>query len=66
MSEEYHARRLTLIEYLHVKVAMADWHGASDACNDLREMEAEERGKSQRSLAERHLTLAQLRAKYAP
>jgi hypothetical protein len=66
MSEEYHARRLTLIEYLHVKVAMADWHGASDACNDLREMEAEERGKSQRALADKQPTREQLRRMYAP
>jgi len=54
-AEEYHGRRLTLIEYLHVKAAQADWHGVSDAANDLRVMEAE------------HLVRTRLAsAKYAP
>lgn len=47
--DEYHARRLTLIEYLHVKAAMFDWHGVSDAANDLRVMEAEHLIRSQRT-----------------
>lgn len=40
--EEQHRR---LIEYLESKVAVADWHGVSDAANDLRELEAEKRGR---------------------
>lgn len=30
-----------LIDYLLVMVARKDWHGVSDAANDLRELEAE-------------------------
>lgn len=41
-------RRRTLIEYMRVKMEEADWHGVSDAANDLREIEAEEKGRSQR------------------
>jgi len=29
-----------MIEYLKLKVHQADWHGVSDAANDIREMEA--------------------------
>jgi len=32
---------LVLIEYLHVMIARRDWHGVSDAANDIRELEAE-------------------------
>jgi len=32
--------RKTLIEYLYAKAQMRDWHGVSDAANDLRELEA--------------------------
>lgn len=35
--EEQHA---TLIRYLEAKLAARDWHGVSDAANDLRELEA--------------------------
>lgn len=34
------SRKKTLIEYTITKVDEGDWHGASDACNDLREIEA--------------------------
>jgi hypothetical protein len=43
MSKEYTtylAARRKLIEYLLLKVGEADWHGVSDAANDLRVMEA--------------------------
>lgn len=33
--------RATLIAYLMHKVSIADWHGVSDAANDLRVLEAE-------------------------
>lgn len=36
--EEHHA---ALIAYLKVKVDAADWHGVSDAANDLRVLEAQ-------------------------
>lgn len=29
-----------MIEYLILKVVQKDWHGVSDAANDLREMDA--------------------------
>jgi hypothetical protein len=38
---DYHSRRDTLIAYLRVKCDQADWHGVSDAANDLRVLEAE-------------------------
>lgn len=34
--------RETMIAYLNLKVAAEDWHGVSDAANDLREMDARE------------------------
>jgi len=33
-------QRMTFIEYLHVKIQQADWHGVSDIANDLRVLEA--------------------------
>jgi hypothetical protein len=36
-----YARREALITYLLVKVQESDWHGVSDAANDLRVLEAE-------------------------
>jgi hypothetical protein len=33
-------RHQTLVDYLAMKIVEADWHGVSDAANDLREMEA--------------------------
>lgn len=33
-------RRLILIAYLRMKVDESDWHGVSDAANDLRVLEA--------------------------
>lgn len=32
--------RATLVAYLRVKVEQEDWHGVSDAANDLRELDA--------------------------
>lgn len=34
-------KKATLINYLLMKVQCADWHGVSDAANDLREIELE-------------------------
>lgn len=36
----YQRNRMALIVYLKLKVEEADWHGVSDAANDLRVMEA--------------------------
>lgn len=36
----YDEHRETLIAYLKAKVDIADWHGVSDAANDLRVLEA--------------------------
>lgn len=41
----YEAQRRILIEYLHVMIARSDWHGVADVAMDLRELEAEQRGK---------------------
>lgn len=32
--------RKILIEYMKVKMELEDWHGVSDAANDLRELDA--------------------------
>ena len=37
----YEMQRQTLIDYLQLMVSRADWHGVSDAANDLRVLEAE-------------------------
>lgn len=42
----YEEHRRTLIEYLKAKVDREDWHGVSDAANDLRELEAEQRART--------------------
>jgi len=47
-SLSYTEHRRRLIDYLLAKVALCDWHGVSDAANDLRELEATERGRQQR------------------
>jgi hypothetical protein len=41
----YEAQRQTLIDYLQLMVTRADWHGVSDAANDLRVLEAENKPK---------------------
>lgn len=46
---EYESRRAVLIEYLRMKVGMEDWHGVADAANDLRELDAEQRGRESKS-----------------
>jgi hypothetical protein len=35
-----------LVEYMQVMIARRDWHGVSDAANDIRELEAEQDGPS--------------------
>ena len=37
----YEEQREILIAYLNAKVDVADWHGVSDAANDLRVLEAQ-------------------------
>jgi len=37
----YEEHRRILIEYLKAEVDREDWHGVSDAANDLRELEAQ-------------------------
>ena len=37
----YETARQTLINYLQLMVLRSDWHGVSDAANDLRVLEAE-------------------------
>lgn len=43
---DYLDRREKYVEYLMMKVQMSDWHGVSDAANDLRELDAEWRGEN--------------------
>lgn len=38
---EYDKARAALIAYLKHKIDIADWHGVSDAANDLRVLEAQ-------------------------
>jgi predicted cupin superfamily sugar epimerase len=38
---DYLRKRDTLIKYLREKTDESDWHGVSDAANDLRVLEAE-------------------------
>lgn len=38
----YHERHKIYVDYLLLKVYEKDWHGVSDAANDLRELEKEE------------------------
>lgn len=45
--------RRALIEYLKVKTQAEDWHGVSDAANDLRELEARARGRREEDPDER-------------
>jgi hypothetical protein len=35
-----HSFKNRLVEYLKLKVEQEDWHGVSDAANDIREVEA--------------------------
>ena len=42
--EEHHK---ALVAYLLAKVETKDWHGVSDAANDLRVLEAEQNVKSE-------------------
>jgi hypothetical protein len=38
LSPELHKKALIL--YIWSRLALEDWHGVSDACNDIRELEA--------------------------
>jgi hypothetical protein len=38
--KQLESRKSVLIKYIEVKLAEEDWHGVSDACNDIREIEA--------------------------
>tara|TARA_R110000822_G_scaffold181557_1_gene321279 strand:- start:1223 stop:1396 length:174 start_codon:yes stop_codon:yes gene_type:complete len=40
--EEYRKNRAAYIEYLLMCVRLGDWHGVSDAANDLRVLEAKQ------------------------
>jgi len=40
---DYEIQRAILLEYMQVMIARGDWHGVSDAANDLRVLEAEEK-----------------------
>jgi hypothetical protein len=42
--EEYEDSRKAYIEYLLMNVRLGDWHGVSDAANDLRVLEAKHKG----------------------
>lgn len=41
--------RKILIKYLLAKVEVEDWHGVSDAANDLRELDARYDNRNERS-----------------
>jgi len=42
---DYQTQRAILIEYMRVMIARSDWHGVSDAANDLRVLEAEQKNR---------------------
>jgi hypothetical protein len=44
-AELFQTNRAILIQYLQVMMDRSDWHGVSDAANDLRVLEAEYKGK---------------------
>lgn len=44
--ELFRLHRQTLIRYLELMVSRCDWHGVSDAANDLRVLEAEYKGQN--------------------
>lgn len=43
--QQYETQRKILIDYLFVMIARCDWHGVADVAMDLRELEAEQRGR---------------------
>jgi hypothetical protein len=44
--DAYAKARATLVAYLKHKTDIEDWHGVSDAANDLRVLEAEYAGRA--------------------
>ena len=42
--EDFEDCRKAYIEYLLMNVRLGDWHGVSDAANDLRVLEAKHKG----------------------
>lgn len=45
-SEKYQEQRTKLIEYMKMKIDQQDWHGVSDAANDLRDLDSEWKGRN--------------------
>ena len=43
--EQFDEARQTYIDYLLLCVRLSDWHGVSDAANDLRVLEAKQQGE---------------------
>lgn len=41
-THNFEHKRRSLIEYMKVKLDEGDWHGVSDAANDLRVLEAQQ------------------------
>ena len=50
--EDFEDAKRAYIEYLLLNVRLEDWHGVSDAANDLRVLEARQK-KSQRGVWEK-------------
>jgi len=44
---EYQKNRAAYIEYLLMCVRLGDWHGVSDAANDLRVLEAKQEARQE-------------------
>ena len=44
---EYEKNRAAYIEYLLMCVRLGDWHGVSDAANDLRVLEAKQEARQE-------------------
>jgi hypothetical protein len=42
---DYKTQRAILMDYMQVMIDRSDWHGVSDAANDLRVLEAEQKNR---------------------
>lgn len=61
----YALRHAALVTYMQAKIAEKDWHAVSDAANDLREIEAEERACGDAAVAELREILSRFKNRVA-
>jgi hypothetical protein len=51
---DYQTQRAILMDYMQVMIDRSDWHGVSDAANDLRVLEAEQKNR----MSERNIQIS--------